>query len=251
MSQMDTCFGFVGKDYVLLAADGSTFFDYVPYDCLPMPLICMLFLHDTLQYSHFSFWISSLFRDAAAARGIMVFKTTEDKILELNATKAMAMAGPQGDRSHFGEYIQVHMLYRSSSCACNACIGEIAEAASSRIQSPYHQPIIHASLIWYLELFTSRCMFASSSNSPTSTLTPLPPPTIFLHQLCRKIYTCTSCATPCPWLRTLWRTTHAMSSPRLFVAAPMKLTYCSAAMTRARVLRCTISIIWVQCKRCV
>ena len=46
----------------------------------------------------------------AAARSIMVFKTNEDKILELSSSKAVAMSGPQGDRAHFGEFIQVSFM---------------------------------------------------------------------------------------------------------------------------------------------
>ena len=36
----------------------------------------------------------------------MVLKTGEDKIMQLSSTKAIAMAGPQGDRAHFGEYLE-------------------------------------------------------------------------------------------------------------------------------------------------
>lgn len=39
----------------------------------------------------------------------MVFKTDEDKILSINPTKALAMTGPQGDRAHFGEFVQKNM----------------------------------------------------------------------------------------------------------------------------------------------
>ena len=44
--------------------------------------------------------------DANAARSIMVFKQDEDKIVQLNSHTIMAQAGSNGDRTHFGEYIQ-------------------------------------------------------------------------------------------------------------------------------------------------
>lgn len=44
--------------------------------------------------------------DAAAARSIVVFKQTEDKILELDQFKLLAATGPVGDRYQFCEYVQ-------------------------------------------------------------------------------------------------------------------------------------------------
>jgi len=44
--------------------------------------------------------------DASAARSIMVFKTNEDKIMQLDSHKLMAAAGTVGDRYNFCEYIQ-------------------------------------------------------------------------------------------------------------------------------------------------
>ena len=52
--------------------------------------------------------------DRVAARSINVFKQDEDKILQMDTNKLMAMAGPQGDRAQFGEFIQKilnYMLY--------------------------------------------------------------------------------------------------------------------------------------------
>jgi len=67
----DALIGFVGKDYVILAADRT------------------------------------------ASRSIVNFKHDEDKILQLDKNKLMAMAGPQGDRTAFGEYIQKNLhLYQ-------------------------------------------------------------------------------------------------------------------------------------------
>jgi 20S proteasome subunit beta 4 len=44
--------------------------------------------------------------DRVAARSINVYKQDCDKILTLDSSKVMAAAGPQGDRSQFGEFIQ-------------------------------------------------------------------------------------------------------------------------------------------------
>jgi 20S proteasome subunit beta 4 len=47
--------------------------------------------------------------DTSAARSIVVFKTTEDKILELDDFKLLAAAGPVGDRYNFCEYVQKNL----------------------------------------------------------------------------------------------------------------------------------------------
>jgi len=47
--------------------------------------------------------------DASAARSIVVFKQTEDKILALDAHKMMGIAGPTGDRVNFSEYVQKNL----------------------------------------------------------------------------------------------------------------------------------------------
>ena len=44
--------------------------------------------------------------DCSAARSILVFKMDEDKMLPIDDTKLLAMAGAPGDRSQLGEYLQ-------------------------------------------------------------------------------------------------------------------------------------------------
>ena len=43
--------------------------------------------------------------DQSAARSILVFKTDEDKMVPLDDTKLVAMAGAPGDRSQLGDYL--------------------------------------------------------------------------------------------------------------------------------------------------
>eukprot|EP01120_Amphizonella_sp_Union-15-10_P009485 TRINITY_DN359_c0_g1_i1.p1 TRINITY_DN359_c0_g1~~TRINITY_DN359_c0_g1_i1.p1 ORF type:complete len:195 (-),score=29.59 TRINITY_DN359_c0_g1_i1:133-717(-) len=51
--------------------------------------------------------------DKTQARSILILQQDHDKILKLDSHKAFAMAGEQGDRSQFTQYIQKNMdLYR-------------------------------------------------------------------------------------------------------------------------------------------
>jgi len=47
--------------------------------------------------------------DCSAARSILVFNHSEDKIVELDGNKLMGQSGPQCDTSNFAEYIQKNM----------------------------------------------------------------------------------------------------------------------------------------------
>mmetsp|Transcript_2331 Transcript_2331/g.3155 ORF Transcript_2331/g.3155 Transcript_2331/m.3155 type:complete len:196 (-) Transcript_2331:132-719(-) len=47
--------------------------------------------------------------DASAARSIVVFKTDEDKILQLDSHKLLACSGPTGDRYQFCEFVQKNL----------------------------------------------------------------------------------------------------------------------------------------------
>ena len=44
--------------------------------------------------------------DQSVSRSIVVYKQSEDKILAVDANKLLGCAGPQGDRTHFTEYIE-------------------------------------------------------------------------------------------------------------------------------------------------
>jgi len=51
--------------------------------------------------------------DSSQARSIVVLKTDEDKILQIDDHKVFAMSGDHGDRTQFCEYIQKNIhLYR-------------------------------------------------------------------------------------------------------------------------------------------
>jgi len=43
--------------------------------------------------------------DSGVSRSIVVYKDSEDKIIELSSNKLIGCAGPAADRVHFGEYI--------------------------------------------------------------------------------------------------------------------------------------------------
>jgi len=47
--------------------------------------------------------------DMGVARGIITFKHDEEKTVNVDATKVLAMAGDQASRSAFGEYIQANI----------------------------------------------------------------------------------------------------------------------------------------------
>ena len=47
--------------------------------------------------------------DTMAVQQIIINKDDEDKTLELDSHKLMAMSGPKGDCVYFGEYIQANM----------------------------------------------------------------------------------------------------------------------------------------------
>ena len=47
--------------------------------------------------------------DTTAVQQIIINKDDEDKTLELDSHKLMAMSGPKGDCVYFGEYIQANM----------------------------------------------------------------------------------------------------------------------------------------------
>ena len=51
--------------------------------------------------------------DSSQTRSIVVTKRDEDKILQLDSSKLLGIAGPAGDRYQFGEYIQKNIhLYK-------------------------------------------------------------------------------------------------------------------------------------------
>jgi len=87
--------------------------------------------------------------DASAARGIMVFKTTEDKILELDEFKLLAAAGPVGDRYNFTEYVQknihLHELRTDVRLSTKAAASWTRnQLASSLRKSPYQVNLLMA-----------------------------------------------------------------------------------------------------------
>ena len=54
-----------------------------------------------------------LVADRASVQQIIVQNSDEDKIVEIDATKMLALSGPKGDRVAFGEYIRANVrLYR-------------------------------------------------------------------------------------------------------------------------------------------
>lgn len=87
--------------------------------------------------------------DTSQARSIVVLKTDEDKILKLDDHKIFAMAGENGDRTAFSEYIQknLHLYYYrndltlSTRAAANYTRKELAEALRS---SPYNVNLLLA-----------------------------------------------------------------------------------------------------------
>ena len=74
--------------------------------------------------------------DANAWRSIMVFKNDQDKIMNLDESKIMGLAGPTADCSNFSEYVQKNMtLYElnnnmrlSTWATANFIRGELATA---------------------------------------------------------------------------------------------------------------------------
>lgn len=74
--------------------------------------------------------------DANAGRSIMVFKNDQDKIMNLDESKIMGLAGPTADCSNFSEYVQKNMtLYElnnnmrlSTWATANFIRGELATA---------------------------------------------------------------------------------------------------------------------------
>jgi 20S proteasome subunit beta 4 len=47
--------------------------------------------------------------DQEASRSIIIYKSDEDKLVELDSTKLLGIVGPTGDRVHFSEYIQKNL----------------------------------------------------------------------------------------------------------------------------------------------
>ena len=62
--------------------------------------------------------------DSSQTRSIVVTKRDEDKILQLDSSKLLAIAGPAGDRYQFGEYVQknihLHKLKNDVSLSTHA-----------------------------------------------------------------------------------------------------------------------------------
>jgi 20S proteasome subunit beta 4 len=80
-----------------------------------------------------------LVADRAATQQIIVQKLDEDKIVELDSTKIMALSGPKGDCVAFGEYLRANVrLYRLKygheldvSATAHYARNELAEALRS------------------------------------------------------------------------------------------------------------------------
>ena len=49
--------------------------------------------------------------DMTSSYSILKFKTDEDKILQLDGNKLLAIGGPVGDRVQFGDYIDKNIRY--------------------------------------------------------------------------------------------------------------------------------------------
>jgi 20S proteasome subunit beta 4 len=87
--------------------------------------------------------------DTSQARSIVVLKTDDDKIMKLDDYKLFAMAGENGDRTAFCEYIQknLHLYYYrndlklSTRAAANYTRKELAEALRS---DPYNVNLLLA-----------------------------------------------------------------------------------------------------------
>lgn len=87
--------------------------------------------------------------DTMAVQQIIINKDDEDKTLELDSHKLMAMSGPKGDCVYFGEYIQANMkLYElrngqklSTHAAANFTRNNLADALR---KGPYQVNILLA-----------------------------------------------------------------------------------------------------------
>ncbi|KAL6071255.1 Proteasome subunit beta type-4 [Balamuthia mandrillaris] len=85
--------------------------------------------------------------DTGSARSILRMKQDEDKIVELDGHKIMGMAGPVGDRSQFGDYVQKNVkLYRlrngitlGTHATANFVRGELADALR---RAPYQVNVL-------------------------------------------------------------------------------------------------------------
>mmetsp|Transcript_27269 Transcript_27269/g.79476 ORF Transcript_27269/g.79476 Transcript_27269/m.79476 type:complete len:191 (-) Transcript_27269:397-969(-) len=85
--------------------------------------------------------------DCSAARSILVFNHSEDKIVELDGNKLMGQSGPQCDTSNFAEYIQKNMtlyelnndLQLSTHAAANFMRRELATALR---KGPYQTNVL-------------------------------------------------------------------------------------------------------------
>ena len=77
--------------------------------------------------------------DTTSVQQIIVQKSDEDKILQLDKTKLFALSGPKGDVSNFGEFVKCNLnLYRlkngrslSTSAAAHWTRNELAKALRS------------------------------------------------------------------------------------------------------------------------
>jgi 20S proteasome subunit beta 4 len=77
--------------------------------------------------------------DTASVQQIIVQKSDEDKILQLDSRKLLALSGPKGDVSNFGEFVKCNLnLYRlkngralSTSAAAHWTRNELAKALRS------------------------------------------------------------------------------------------------------------------------
>jgi len=80
--------------------------------------------------------------DASQSRSVIVFKTDEDKILNLDSTKLLAAAGPAGDRYHFTEFVQknfhLHQMRTGIQLDTKACASWTRnELAQALRKNPY------------------------------------------------------------------------------------------------------------------
>lgn len=85
--------------------------------------------------------------DAMCGRSIIVFKQDEDKQLQLNNNVVLGMAGPQGDRDNFGNYIKRNIALKELRDQHPMTTAEIAnftrnELHESMRSSPYQVNIL-------------------------------------------------------------------------------------------------------------
>lgn len=109
-----------------------------------------------------------LLADRSAARSIVAYKHDEDKLLPLDQYKLLGQAGPQGDRSAFGEYVQKNIALYNLRTGLTLNSWATASWIRNQLAEALRQGHVYLSLllaVWLLHYITRTCQYTNICTS--------------------------------------------------------------------------------------